>query len=158
MWFLFCGFQQPGVIIADLADTLSKGKTMNRAEEPGRETRRRWQLWVLVCVIIASTLTVTGVALAQHNATVDFACWSVATGGGGKRTAPSLNYMLQDAVVGGVAGTMSSGSFKLRAGYAQSWAFLNPDTAATAAGQESTSVLYIPIISRFVQITRTCPG
>ena len=140
---------------------------MNRAERPNPEARqrRRWQVLILLCIVIGSTLAMTSVALAQQSSSFDLGCWSVTTGGGGRHS--SFNTALQDALVGGAAGNMTSASYRLRAGYAQSWTFLTPNAAIadggtanaiTAATPQADNDIYLPIISNFVRIQRTCPG
>ena len=122
---------------------------------------------ILLALLIIGLLSTTGVALAQSSSSYDLGCWSVALGGGGERA--STSYRVIDSTgYWAATGVQSGGNVRLRPGFI--WA-APPVGAPTGGGTTLASaapataeasplnggVLYLPVVSNYIRVVRTCP-
>ena len=107
----------------------------------------------LIVVLVA--LSVSGLALAQASPRFDLGCWGALTTAGGEQQTPNfrLTYTVGQVIAGGAA----SPNAQLRIGYSQDWRTLQP--AIPTPGPTITSgteTIYLPLISRYVPMIRSC--
>lgn len=116
---------------------------------------QHWKFIAVGLVVTFVILSASGLALAQSSASFDLGCWGVFTTTGGETASPT--FRVSTAVGQVVAGTMDSPNVRLRIGYLQDWRTLQP-VAPTPSPTVTPGDLnvYLPIISRYVHITRSC--
>ena len=116
---------------------------------------QRWKFIAVGLIVVFVMLSASGLALAQASATFDLGCWGVFTTAGGESA--SATFRLSTTVGGMVAGTVDSPNARVRIGYLQDWRTLQPvvPTPGPTVTPGSLNV-YLPIISRYVHITRSC--
>jgi hypothetical protein len=114
-----------------------------------------WKFIVVGLIVMLVILSASGLALAQSSANFDLGCWGVFTTTGGESASPT--FRLSAAVGQVAAGTVDSLNARLRIGYQQDWRTLQPvaPTPGPTVPPWGPDV-YLPIISRYVHITRSC--
>jgi hypothetical protein len=117
---------------------------------------------ILLALLIVSLFSAGGVALAQSSNSYDLGCWSVALGGGGERS--SSNFRIVDSFgYWAHSGVQSGGTAGLRPGFIWAAPAGSGTTLASAAPALSAAspldggVLYLPIVSNYIRVVRTCP-
>lgn len=116
---------------------------------------QRWKFIAVGLSVVFVILSASGLALAQASASFDLGCWGVFTTTGGETTSPT--FRVSAALGQVVAGTVDSPNARMRIGYLQDWRTLQP--AVPTPGPTVTPGdlnVYLPIISRYVHITRSC--
>ena len=116
---------------------------------------QRWKFIAVGLIVLFVMLSASGLVLAQSSANFDLGCWGVFTTTGGETT--SATFRLSTTVGGVVAGTVDSPNVRVRIGYLQDWRTLQPvvptpEPTVTPGGLN----VYLPIVSRYVHITRSC--
>lgn len=106
-------------------------------------------------IVLLLILAASGLALAQASTQFDLGCWGVFTNAGGTMTSPTFRVT---AAVGQVtAGVVESANTRLRIGYQQDWRTLQPPVVAPSPTRTPGSFsVYLPMINRYVRITRSC--
>lgn len=116
---------------------------------------QRWKFIAVGLIVVFIMLSASGLVLAQSSATFDLGCWGVFTTAGGETASASFRVSAATGQV--VAGTVDSPNARLRVGYLQAWRTLQPAVPTPAPTVTPGSLnVYLPIISRYVHISRTC--
>lgn len=116
---------------------------------------QRWKFIAVGLIVGLVILSASRLASAQASANFDLGCWGVFTTTGGESASASFRVSAAAGQV--VAGTVDSPNARLRIGYLQDWRTLQPIVPTPAPTvTPGTLNVYLPVISRYVHITRSC--
>ena len=117
--------------------------------------QRKVILSLILVFTVITAFSAVNLAQAQSSAAFDFGCWGVTTSSGGEQQTAS--YRLTYAVGEVAGGVMESANARVRIGYSQDWRTIRPAPPAPGPVPPAGAVtVYLPIVSRYVYITRTC--
>ncbi|MCL4860034.1 MAG: hypothetical protein KJZ93_11535 [Caldilineaceae bacterium] len=116
-------------------------------------TRMKWFRMVLLTLVAAGALSVTGLALAQSSNYFDLGCWGFLTGGGAVRR--SATAQVQDALGLPAVGVSTSVTALGRSGHLHQW---QPAAPAASPGQPlvGENRVYLSSVWAFVRQVRAC--
>lgn len=115
----------------------------------------RRKVLILCLFIVLATFSASSLALAQTSPSFDLGCWGVLTTAGGQPQSP--NFRVSFALGQVAAGVTDSATARLRIGYSQDWRTLQPTTPSPSLTPIPNALnIYVPVVHRYVRITRSC--